>query len=54
MVNLDPGADINTYGFWKTVTTVIFDVQILNLDAVSYLRMTPKKALGKAKEENKD
>ena len=30
------------------------DIQIVNLDAGSYLRMTPEKALPKAEKENKD
>ena len=32
----------------------MFDIQIVNLDAGSYLRMTPEKALAKAEKENKD
>ena len=32
----------------------MFDIRIVNLDAGSYLRMTPEKALAKAKKENKD
>ena len=32
----------------------MFDIQIVNLDAGSYLRMTPGKALAKAEKEKKD
>ena len=32
----------------------MFDIQIVNLDASSYLRMAPEKALAKAEEEKKD
>ena len=47
-------ADVRSHGFWKWGTTAMFDIQIVNLDAGSYLRMIPKKALAKAKKENKD
>ena len=32
----------------------MFDIIIFNLDAGSYLRMTPEKALAKAEKEKKD
>ena len=32
----------------------MFDIQIVNLDAGSYMRMTPEKALEKAEKEKKD
>ena len=32
----------------------MFDIRIVNLDAGSYLRMTPEKALTKAEKEEKD
>ena len=38
-------ADVSPHGFWKRGTTAMFDIQIVNLDAGSYLRMTPEKAL---------
>ena len=41
-------ADVSTHGFWKQGTTAMFDIQIVNLDVGSYLRMTPEKALAKA------
>ena len=40
--------DVSTHGFWKQGTTAMFDIRIVNLDAGSYLRMTPEKALSKA------
>ena len=47
-------ADISAHGFWKRVTTAMFDIRIVNLDASSYLRMTPEKAIAKAEKEKKD
>ena len=47
-------ADVSTHGFWKWGTTTMFNIRIVNLDAGSYLRMTPEKALAKAERENKD
>ena len=47
-------ADVRSHGFWKQGTIEIFDIQIVNLHAGSYLRMTPEKALAKADKENKD
>ena len=41
-------ADVSAHGFWKRGTTTMFDVQIVNLNAGSYLCMTPEKALAKA------
>ena len=38
-------ADVSAHVFWKQGTTVMFDIIIVNLDAGSYLRMTPEKAL---------
>ena len=32
----------------------MFDIRIVNLDAGSYLRMTPEKTLVKVEKENKD
>ena len=32
----------------------MFNIRIVNLDAGSYLRMTPQKALAKAEKEKKD
>ena len=47
-------ADVSAHGFWTRWTTAIFDSRIVNLDAGSYLRMTPEKALAKAEKEKKD
>ena len=41
-------ADVSAHGFWKQGTTAMFGIRIFNLDAGSYLRMTPEKALAKA------
>ena len=32
----------------------MFDIRIVNLDVVSYLRMTPEKALANAEKEKRD
>ena len=40
--------DLSVHGFWKWVTTAIFDMQIVNLDVVSYLRQTSEKSLERA------
>ena len=34
-------ADVSSHVFWKQGTTVILDIIIVNLDAGSYLHMTP-------------
>ena len=47
-------ADVSAQGFWKRGTTAMFDIKIVNLDAGSYLHMTPEKALAKAEKERKD
>ena len=47
-------ADVSAHDFWKQGTTGMFDIRIVNLNAGSYLRMTPKKALEKAEKENKN
>ena len=46
--------DVRAHGFCKQETTAMFDIRIVNLDAGSYLRMNPEKALAKAEKENKD
>ena len=40
-------SDVSAHGFCKRGTTAMFDIQIVNLDAGSYLRMTPEKAVAK-------
>ena len=47
-------ADVSTHGFWRRGTTVIFDIQIVNLDVGSYLHMTPEKALAKTDKRKMD
>ena len=47
-------ADASAHGLWKRGITAMFDIQIVNLGAGSYLRMMPEEALEKAEKENKD
>ena len=47
-------ADVRAHSFWKRGTTAMFDIRIFNLDAGSYLRMTPEKALAKVEKEKND
>ena len=54
VVPAESRADVRAHGFWKRGTTAMFNIQIVNLDAGSYLRMTPAKALSKAEKEKKD
>ena len=46
-------ADVRTHGFWTWGTTEMFGIIIVNLDAGSFLRMTPKKALEKTDKDKK-
>ena len=46
-------SDISAHSFWKQGTTAVVDILIVNLDAGSYLCMTPEKALAKAENEKK-
>ena len=48
VVPADSRSDVSAHSFYKRGTTTMFDIRILNLDAGSYLRMTPEKALAKA------
>ena len=52
-VPAESSADVSAHGFWKQGTTAMFDIQTFNLDAGSYLRMMPEKALAKAEKEKK-
>ena len=54
LVPAESRADVSAHGFWKRGTTAMVDIRIVNLDAGSYLRMTPEKALAKAEKEKKD
>ena len=51
VVPAESRADVYAHGFWKRGTTAMFDIRIVNLDAGSYLRMTPEKALAKTEKE---
>ena len=53
-VPAESSSDVSAHGFWKQGTTTMFDIQIANLNAGSYLHMTPEKALEKAEKEKKD
>ena len=46
--------DVSAHRLWKRGTTVMFDIQIVNLGDGSYLRMTPEKDLANVEKENKD
>ena len=52
-VPADSRADVSAHGFWNRGTTAIFNIQIFDLNAFSYLRMTPEKDLAKAEKEKK-
>ena len=45
--------DVSAHGFWKRGTTAMFDIRIVNLDAGSYLRMMPEKALSNSEKERR-
>ena len=47
-------AEVSAHGFWKRGTTVMFNIRIVNLNAGSYLCMTPEKALANAEKEKKN
>ena len=48
VVPAESKVDVSAHGVWKRGTTAMFDIQIVNLDAGSYLRMTSEKDLAKA------
>ena len=54
VVHTESRAEVSAHGFWKRGTTAMFDIRIFNLDAGSYLHMTPEKALAKEEKEKKD
>ena len=43
--------DVSIHGFWKWGTTTLFDMRVVNLDAVSYLHQTSTKYPAAAKQE---
>ena len=45
--------EVSTHRLWKRGTTAMFDVQIVNIDAGSYLHMMPKKALSNLEKNKK-
>ena len=47
-------SDVSAHGFWEQRTTTMFDIKIFKLDAISYLRMTPRNDLTKSEKDNKD
>ena len=46
--------DVITHGFWNRGNTSMFYIIIFNLDAGSYLSMTPENDLVKEEKEKKD
>ena len=46
-------ADVRDHVFWKWGTTSLFYIYIINLEAGSYLHMTPENMLAKADKEKK-
>ena len=46
--------DVSIHGFLEWFTSAIFDMLIVNLDAVSYLRQTSAKSLAMGEKEKKD
>ena len=54
LVPTESRADVSDHGFWNWGTTAMFDIRIVNLDAGSYLRMTPEKEFAKLEKEKKD
>ena len=53
VVPAESRADVSVNSFWKRGTTEMFEIKMVNLDASSYLCMTPEKALAKAEKEQK-
>ena len=53
VVPAESRADVTAHSLWKRGTTTMFDIIIVNLDASSYLCMTPEKALAKLEKEKK-
>ena len=54
VVPIESRPDVSSHGLWKRGTTAMFEIRIVNLNAGSYLRITPEKALAKAEKEKKD
>ena len=47
-------SDVSTHGLWKHRTTTMFDIRIFNLNASSYLCMTPVKDLEKVEKNQQN
>ena len=54
VVPAESKADMSAHGFWKRGTTAMFNIRIVNLNAGSYLNMTPAKALAKTEKVKND
>ena len=54
IVPIESRSDVRSHSLWNRGTTTMFDVQIVNLEAESYMHMTPEKALAKVDKDNKD
>ena len=52
-VPVESRSDVSAHSFWKQGATSMFEMRISNLDAGSYMRMTPKNDLAKAEKERK-
>ena len=52
LVPAESRSGVSAHSFWKRGTTAMFNIRIANLDAGSYLRMTPEKDLAKTEKEN--
>ena len=53
MVPGESRADVSVHGLWKWVTSTLFDMRIVNLDAGSYLRQISINDLETAEKEKK-
>ena len=53
-VTAESRVDVSAHGFWKQGTTTIFEIRTVNLNAGSYLRMMPEKAIVNTDKEKKD
>ena len=54
MVPDESRGDVSVHGFWKWDTFALFDMQIVNLDAVSYLCQTSVKDLASVEKRKKE
>ena len=54
MVPDESRGDVSVHGFWKWDTFALFDMQIVNLDLVSYLCQTSVKDLESVEKKKKE